>query len=353
VAPAWVESTLPPAFCEGYQQRQSEFGLSDAEVKERLARAAKDGFWFLAEVDSSAPAVVRELAEVQTLRTVLAQQFPQGRDGPPAKRPSGSDVIESPHETEARYATKRGQSWIGYKAQVTESCDDDLPHLIVDLAVSGALDNDSPQLPHIQARLQAQGTLPAEQWVDQGYMSGEHLVKSAEQGIDLVGVPLDDTQGPPGFRQGDFQIDEAAQQATCPAGQKSVLWTEKALAEGEPPAIQIRFAAQSCQNCPFFGQCTSSRQGRSLTLHPYRAALLARRAEAKTAAYQERLHRRAGIEATISELVRGHGLRRARYRGRRKIQLQAYFTAIAANLKRLARWWTRPETTVNLCLSYC
>lgn len=56
-----------------------------------------------------------------------------------------------------------------------------------------------------------------------------------------------------------------------------------------------------------------------------------------------RLHVRAGIEGTLSELVRGHRLRWARYRGQAKLRLQTYFTAIAVNLKRVTRWWARPQ----------
>jgi len=55
--------------------------------------------------------------------------------------------------------------------------------------------------------------------------------------------------------------------------------------------------------------------------------------------FQKKLHRRAGIEASISELVRIYQLRYCRYRGLSKLHLQTYFTAVAANLKRLARWW--------------
>ncbi len=349
IAGDWLEQSVPVAFQEAYSQRQWEYGLSPAEIQSKLVQAGKDGFGFLAPVDQSAPLAVRQLPEVVVLRTVLSQQFPTGSDSPAvSKRPTGGDVLESPHETEARYATKRGQAWIGYKAQVTETCDEDQPHLILDLEPTGALDNDSPELPKIQARLAAQETSPGEQQVDQGYMSGENLVKSAEAGINLMGEPLADTQGPEGFRQADFQIDEAAQKATCSAGQTSKVWAERKDPDGGPSATQIRFAGATCQRCTFFGQCTTSVQGRSLTLHPYRAALEARRAEAQTEAFQEKLHIRAGIEATISEAVRGYGLRFARYRGKVRLRLQAYFTAIAMNLKRLVRWWTKPRPRAAL-----
>jgi hypothetical protein len=340
LAPDWVRQMLPASFQEAYSHPQSEYGLSQAQVRSRLVQAGQDGFWFLAQLEQSAPLELRQLPEVSTLRTVLAQQFPQGPHKPPApKRPTGREVIESPHEPEARFAIKRGQGWIGYKVQITETCDADLPHLIVDLEATAALDNDAPQLPAIQQRLQARDLLPAEQQVDQGYMSGEHLVKSAELGINLLGIPLADTQAPAGFRQTDFAVDVAARQALCPAGHANRVWSEKQDPQGRPPQILIRWAAATCQTCPFFGRCTHSPQGRSLTLHPYRAALLARRAEVQTEAFRQKLHLRAGIEGAISELVRMHGLRKARYRGLAKQRLQNYFIALAANLKRLARWW--------------
>ena len=343
-APQWAEQQLPASFQDNYSQPRSEYGLSQTEVRERLVQAGQDGFWFLAQLERAAPAAVCQLPAVATLRRVLAQQFPQGPTAPPAEqRPTGAEVIESPHEPEARFGRKRGQGWIGYKVQVTETCDADLPHLIVDLEATGALDNDAPQLPAIQQRLQARDLLPAEQQVDQAYMSGEHLVKSAQLGINLLGMPLEDTQGPPGFRQTDFSIDVPAQRALCPAEHEQRVWVEKPNPQGGPPQIQIRFAGATCRACPFFGCCTQSPQGRSLTLHPYRAALLARRAEAQTATFRARLHLRAGIEGTISELVRSHGVRRARYRSLAKQRLQCAFTALAVDLKRLARWWAQPH----------
>jgi len=343
LAPQWIAQALPASFQEAYAVRQSAYRLRQAEVQRRLAQAGRDGFWFLAQLDGSAPAAVRDLPEVATLRTVLAQQFPGGPDQPPAqKRPVGEGVIESPHEPDARLSSKRGQSWIGYKSQLTETCDADRPHLIVDIAPTSALAHDAPQLPAIQQRLAAQGLVPTEQQVDQGYISGEHIATSAKRGTNLVGPPPQDTHLRPGFQQVDFVIDELAQQATCPQGQVSRSWRPQPDPAGEPPTVVIRFRGAQCRACPAFGHCTRNPKGRSLELHPYRDVLQARRAEAATDSYRHKMHLRAGIEATISELVRTHGLRRARYRGAAKQRLQQVFTAVAVNLKRLAHWWARP-----------
>ncbi len=62
--------------------------------------------------------------------------------------------------------------------------------------------------------------------------------------------------------------------------------------------------------------------------------LQARRIEQKSEAFKERMHQRNGIEGTISELTRAHGMRRNRYRGLAKARFQNLFIATACNIKR-------------------
>lgn len=151
VASEWVEGHVPEAFLEAYESRVNEYGLSQAKVQARLRQVGRDGFWLLAQMEQSAPAQALELEEVANLRRVLGEQFPGGPGSPPAKKRPTGDVIESPHEPEARRGVKRGQAWTGYKVQVTETCDEDTPRLIVDLEPTSALEGDSPQVAAIQA----------------------------------------------------------------------------------------------------------------------------------------------------------------------------------------------------------
>ena len=66
--------------------------------------------------------------------------------------------------------------------------------------------------------------------------------------------------------------------------------------------------------------------------------------------FRQQMQRRNGIEGTHSELIRSHGLRRARYRGLRKVALQNYLIGAACNIKRWLRrnaWEIQqPEKTV-------
>ncbi len=345
VAPDWVNETVPAFFSETYGERQNDYRLSDSKVASQLLQAGRDGFWFVAQVERSAPAEARRLPEVGTLRTVLEQQFPQGPESGPTKdRPAGRGVIETPHDPEARGSKKRHQSWVGYKSHITETCNEGLPSAIVDVEVTDATEGDNDQLPAIQKRLAEREMQPGEQIVDQSYMSGPNLARSAGQGIDLVGRPEQDHGAPEGYRQADFQIDEEKKEAVCPAGHKSVVWSEKPVGDDERCRIEIRFDRKTCQKCPAFGVCTKSSQGRSLRLNPYRDLLEACRARVKTEEFQQEFRLRSQIEGSISELIRGYDARHSRYRGRAKNRLQACFTATAVNLKRVIRWSLQQET---------
>jgi len=77
--------------------------------------------------------------------------------------------------------------------------------------------------------------------------------------------------------------------------------------------------------------------GRVLHVRPQAAheALQARRDEQQTPEFPQEYARRAGIEGTLSQAVRGMGIRRARYDGLPKVQLQHVLTAVGINLVRI------------------
>ncbi|MFD1938702.1 transposase [Nonomuraea mangrovi] len=64
-----------------------------------------------------------------------------------------------------------------------------------------------------------------------------------------------------------------------------------------------------------------------------------RPAPAQAPAWRDRYAIRCGIEATIHQAVTVTGLRRARYRGIKKVHLEHIVSAIAVNLIRLDAWW--------------
>src|SRR6476660_943835 len=77
-----------------------------------------------------------------------------------------------------------------------------------------------------------------------------------------------------------------------------------------------------------------------MTLRPRERheALQAARVQQETAEWKEEYAVRAGIEGTLSQGVRGFGLRRCRYIGLAKARLQHVATAAAINVYRLSDW---------------
>ena len=77
-----------------------------------------------------------------------------------------------------------------------------------------------------------------------------------------------------------------------------------------------------------------------MTLRPreLHEALQAARLHQETAEWKAEYAARAGIEGTLSQGVRGFGLRRCRYRGLAKARLQHVATASAINVYRLSDW---------------
>jgi transposase len=117
-------------------------------------------------------------------------------------------------------------------------------------------------------------------------------------------------------------------------------WLE-AKTETAKPVVKIKFSTKDCQICPFRSACTKTKIARrTLTILPkeqFEMQRVARERE-KTREYKLEYRRRSGIEGTISQAVRGFGVRRSRYIGAAKTQLQNVMTATAVNFVRLNSW---------------
>ena len=87
--------------------------------------------------------------------------------------------------------------------------------------------------------------------------------------------------------------------------------------------------------CP--AQLNRAADGYVVTVDLVAANLEHRRRAEANGQFQERYAVRAGIEATNSELKRGHGLDDLRVRGRPRVELAVYLKALACNLKRMVR----------------
>ena len=107
-----------------------------------------------------------------------------------------------------------------------------------------------------------------------------------------------------------------------------------------------RFTKGQCQPCPARAACTTSGDGKRTVGFPPRELYelqVRNRADQQDPAWHKRYAVRSGVEGTVCELARGHGMRHCRYRGQPKAHLQHVLTAIAVNIERLSQLPTRRE----------
>jgi hypothetical protein len=269
---------------------------------------------------------------------------------PKDKKEMDSDRVRNPHDPEATYASKgkgeQRKEHVGYKVQVAESVSEatlapgePTRNFILGIVTHPAYESDEAGALKMEAEQAAMGLeKPPVQYVDAAYVSAEQLATAAAEGRELIGpAPKAADNNDGRFTTEQFQVRVEERKAVCPAGKENTQCSR--LVENETGKVSFRFEWSShCAECPLRGQCVAPKQKhRSIVVGEHHTALQARRQEQKTEAFKKRMKHRNGIEGTQSELVRGHGLRRAHYRGLAKAKLQNYFVGAACNVKRWLR----------------
>lgn len=354
VAPEWLQAMAPAAWYERYGRRVENYRLPKTEAarQDLAATIGADGQQLLSAIDAAAQQPeLAQLPVVQTLRQVWAAQYvtedERMRLGEAAELPRSAKQICSPYDPEARYSNKRDMSWVGYKVQVTETCDPacEGPHVITNVETTLATTPDDNVVAVVHNSLEKRGLLPGEHLVDKGYTDSHVLVGSQQRyGVTIVGPVADDPSWQArlddGLTKAAFHVDWDRKVVTCPAGKQNVSWLPSTHTENGM-VFEARFATRDCFPCPLRPRCTrGKREPRIIGLQAreHFEALQGARKHQKTAAFQERYAARAGIEGTHAQAISRCGLRRCRYIGLAKTRLQHVLTAVAINLVRVAEW---------------
>jgi len=318
-------------FMRLYERYGEEVWLGkDRASPSRLIELGRDGYTVL---EFSA---TKKIPNKHLLARVLEENYlfpPEDGDPvPKAQEDLPADHLVSPHDPDVEVGKKDDRLWNGDKVHLVETVAPDGTGFIVDVETTGPRVPDVHMLPELAERMKFIAPQVDTMLADGGYASAANTQYAADLGQDLVTPPrMDNTRGI--FPARAFTYDFERRVATCPAGHESRYWyTTQSRAR-----IRIRFRASDCAACPRHAQCTTSCGARTLTLSRDFEQLCQDRQRAATPAFAELYRRRAGIEGTISELVRCCGLRRSRYRGSPKRRLHALLAATALNVRRLLR----------------
>jgi hypothetical protein len=129
------------------------------------------------------------------------------------------------------------------------------------------------------------------------------------------------------FTLDDFHVDEQAGMVTCPNDVTRQITAKR----------RVTFGV-ACRDCPLHARCTTSKDGRKLTLHPHDALLRQARQQWRANDTLRETYRqhRPMIERSISWLIGPKGrCRKLRYRGVNANDLWLHLRMAGLNLRRL------------------
>jgi len=150
-----------------------------------------------------------------------------------------------------------------------------------------------------------------------------------EMGIRLV-APENTSHNKRQFSRSKFKLDAEKGSLICPAGKVT---TKHYIKKGTKNIVYY-FRENQCEPCHLKKKCTKS-LFRSVFFHEDFAIQEEAIKYNATEDYKEDMKMRAHIEPKQAEMKRFHGLSRAIYRGLDRVNIQAIYTAIVVNLKRM------------------
>jgi Transposase DDE domain len=251
------------------------------------------------------------------------------------REPEAKDKLRSLVEPEVRTG-KHGEYYDGYVLDVSMDADSDILCALDILPANG--DEAANATALITSEEVAQGNDVASLSMDRIGYRGDVLaaLSEAEDGPQLTVYvpPIDWRLGSPElFPPAAFILNEAQDEVCCPGGATS----RKRKRTRHGHGWQFRFRTAQCRGCPLRAQCVSSqtRGGRTVTKSDYEAQYQAAQHRAHTPEYRMVRREHPRIERKLAELVRWHGARRVRYRGRLRVKIQYLLTAVVVNCKRI------------------
>ena len=341
----------PDGSATGYQDARS------TEGRRRLSVCARDVYRLCELFGSTAAEGMEEFALVQRLLqdqcdVVKKEQRPSpddddtGEGGVPVELKAAKDVdsasLQSPHDPDVTYSGHKGK---GFTVQVAETChEDNATEVITHVKLMNACVSDAQAtVPTLEA-LAARDLAPEELVADTTYGSGNNAVEAERLGTELIS-PVSGRAGAveeasaDELTPADFHVDPRPEEpAVCPAGHFS---TQQEPRDTQSHRVAVTFDRQTCEECPLFHPCPATlnqaEDGYVLTVELAEANLKRRRRAEASGEFKPRYAIRSGIEATNSELKRGHGLGSLRVRGRPRVDLAVHLKALACNIKRMVR----------------
>lgn len=252
--------------------------------------------------------------------------------------PKQGDRLASAMDPDARCG-KHGQFYVGYLLDVAMDPESEIITAVNVLPSNGTEAADAITLIHQEEKAQANKVEGLS--MDRSGYNGPVLRELSDpQGLNLdVTVPPKAARERTTFPSERFALtvlENGTPVLTCPAGHTS----GPGKANTQKYTTLFRFKAKECRCCPLREQCLehpASQKGRTVQKNDYQAEYDKLAAKAKTPEYQETRRLHPKVERKLNEVARHHHCRRARYRGKLKVLVQAVLTTMTVNIKRMVK----------------
>jgi len=260
---------------------------------------------------------------VAVARQVRDQDVDLTGPAPALRRGVAKDRRISIEDSEMRHGRKsRSVLFDGYKRHVLHDLD---TGLIPAVGITPANAPEASVTRDITADLEAAGRRLAELHIDRGYLASD-LVRDRGQDLAVYCKAWRVRNSSGRLAKDQFSIDFTAGRLTCPAGVTMPFQSGRT----------VRFPKGTCASCRLRERCTTSSNGRSVSIHPDEELLAELRQRQKTPEGRAQLRERVAVEHALAHIGHWQG-RRARYNGTRKNLLDLRRVAVVHNLHVIAR----------------
>jgi len=273
------------------------------------------------ETETQSQPLVR--SSLETARQIKAQDVELDEQGKVKLRKGvAKNRRIAVEDEEMRHGRKnRSKRFDGYKRHILKDLDTGLVRAVgitmanlAEAAVTEAIAND---LQHQKAHL-------SELHIDRAYLSSS-LVKNRDPELTIYCKAWRVSNGSK-FAKSAFVLDWESGTITCP-NQVTLPFREGG---------KVQFPSATCANCPLRQKCTTSKKGRSISIHPDEKFIAELRSRQLTLTGRAKLRERVAVEHSLSHIGRWQG-DKARYIGVRKNLFDLRRTAVVHNLHVLGR----------------
>jgi transposase len=271
-----------------------------------------------------------ELQQRQELREKIQEQVRQLTE-------KDRDHLQ-PKDEDARVMKCRSRKKFAYNAQIVV---DQQSKLIVAADVVTDESDNYQLVPMIEQVEENLGQAAEQTLGDGGYFAATELATAEEKNYAvLVNLPksVQGSDEEP-YHASRFVYDGEKDQCICPRGETLGFDAIKARDKAHPYEVRV-YRCSSYETCPVRWQCSSSKTGRTVQIHPNHDALVRHRAKLRDETMRVLLKKRGStVEPVFGWTKEGMGFRRWTFRGREKVRTQWLLLCTAMNLLRLHKDW--------------